>query len=91
MWPFSDPKPHVTSIEYKRVRGYLYSEGFSRQELADVDMLFLGDMEKDSSYNRGIDAKELEEKIKWLREHPSRHHLEPNKIDKLEEVLRKKI
>ena len=92
MWSlFGDSKPRATNEEYKRVRGYLYSEGFSQQELAEVDMLFLGDFEKGSSHQRGIDATELKEKIVWLRANPSKHHLEPNKIDKIEEALRKKI
>ncbi|MEK7636399.1 MAG: hypothetical protein AAB362_01825 [Patescibacteria group bacterium] len=89
---FGDSKPHVGSEEYKLVRGHLHSEGFSQQELADVDMIFLGDLEKKSgSYHRGIDEKELQEKIKWLRAHPNSHRLESSKIDKLEESLKKKM
>jgi hypothetical protein len=85
-------KPNVSSQEYKKVRGHLHAEGFSQRELAHMDMVFSGDLEKDgSSLHRGIDEKELREKIKLLRERPGTHSLESRKIDMIEEAFKKKM
>ncbi len=91
MWPFHDSKPHVGKLEYKQARGALYSQGFTKLELSEIDMLFTGDFEKSGTPQYGIDAKELDEKIAWLRANPSKHHMEMDKIEKLEATMRKYI
>lgn len=91
MWPFSDSKPHVNKMEYKQARGALYSHGFTSLELSEIDMLFTGDFEKSGTPQYGIDAKELAEKISWLRANRSKHHLESDKISKLEAIMKKFI
>ena len=88
---FGSSKPKVSSVEFKRVRSHLHSNGFSREDINNVEKVFMGDLERSSSYEHGIDAKEVAERIKWLREHTSKHSLSPNQINTLEETLKRHL
>lgn len=84
---FFSEKPKVSSYELKKVRSRLYSEGFGTRKLAEFDKIFSSGL----SSNEGIDAKELESTIAWLRQNKSKHIFEDQDIAKIEEAMRSKI
>lgn len=90
---FGSNKPRVTEKEYKKAKGELYSEGFSKRERAKVDDIFAPDfnMPSTESHPRGLEKNEIEARIKWMRENKSKHGLSDNDIDKVEEVLNKRV
>lgn len=88
---FGSSKPKISSVEFQKVLSSLSSSGFSREDLDNVKKIFLGDMERGSSYERGVDAKEIAERIAWLRQNMSKHTLSPHQIDTLEETLKKHL
>ena len=90
---FWSSKPVVSETEFqKKVRGHLYGEGFTHNEIDRVQEIFRGDMDKDSNtYAKGITKKELDAGIKWMREHENTHHISDKKIDLLEIEMNKFI
>ena len=86
---FFSSKPVVYEIEFKKALSELYSRGFGRREIAEVEKLFMGHMESENSQERGIDAAEIAKTIQWLRDNPSKHYFKPDRVDAIEEVLKK--
>jgi hypothetical protein len=85
----SSNNKRISIKEFKRrVRPRLFSEGFSRDKLDGIENLFQGDL-RESGKDSGISAKELEERLKYMRKYPSKHNLSSKQVDKLEEELRK--
>lgn len=85
-------KPVITPHEFKKqIRRDLYSKGFSRKQLNEVEKVFRGDLsdKSPSSSFEGLDSKEIEGGVKWLRENPDKHKLSQDKISMLEESLRR--
>lgn len=82
-------KPRITEKEFKKVRSALQGEGFSSVDRNKIEALFSGDMYESGANARGIDAKELAEKLKWLRAHKSKHGFSNDEIDKIEACLEK--
>jgi hypothetical protein len=80
-------KPKVSKYELQKVRSRLYSEGFSQRDLAEFDKVFSSAL----ASNEGVDIKELENTIRWLREHPSQTTLSPEQVGKLESAMKKRI
>ena len=88
---FSDSKPKITEEEFKKIRAHLYNVGFSSDQLGKIEGIFRGDMYEDSESDNGIDAKELERAIKWMRENMHVHNISEQKIDILEEEMKKAL
>jgi hypothetical protein len=89
---FNTPKPRVTPLEWKMVRGNLYSQHhFSSRELQVVEGILQGDMNETRELDRGIDTDELMKAIQYMRAHINVHHIPLNKIDALEVEMMKKI
>lgn len=86
---FFSSKPVVYEQEFKKAISELYSRGFGRMEIAEVEKLFMGHMESDNYSERGIDAVEIAKTVQWLRDNPGKHYFKPPKIDAIEEVLKK--
>jgi len=86
-------KPRVTEKEYKKAKGELYSEGFSKRERAKVDEIFAPDFNMPGTdyHPRGLETNEVEARIKWMRENKSKHGLSENRINEIEESLKKRI
>lgn len=80
-------KPKVTAYELQKVRSHLYSEGFSQRDLAEFDKIFSSAL----ASNEGVDIKELENTIRWLREHSSQTTLSSDQIDQIEAAMEKRI
>jgi hypothetical protein len=86
-------KPRVTEKEYKKVKGDLYAEGFSKRERNKVDEIFKADYyEKPTdAHPRGLEKGEIEARIKWMRENKSKHNLSDKDIDAVEASLTKRL
>jgi hypothetical protein len=89
---FDDPKPRVTKLEWKRVRGILYDTyHYTTKELDAVEEIFRGDMDEEKERDKGIDTDELVKGIQYMRQHMNLHHISLEKIDGLEKEMMKKI
>ena len=88
---FGPSKKTVSQEEFKDLLSLLYSKGFSKYEREEVEKIFRGDLYESSDYERGIDAKEIENAIQWMRKHMSNHNIPSQKVDLLEELLQKKL
>jgi hypothetical protein len=86
-------KPRVTEKEFKKARSELALDGMSRRHRDRVEEIFSGDMYEKvtSTQPRGIDADELEMRLRWMRENKSKHGLSDSEIDKVEARLRKRL
>ena len=83
-------KPKITAKELKEVRQVLASRNFTQQQRDRVEEIFLGDMDEEDE-KKGIDARELEERIKWMRSHKSRHGFSDSQIDLIEQELQERL
>jgi hypothetical protein len=89
---FGSTPPSVTPDEFKKkVLSQLYVHGFSQRERDEVEKIFHADLFEDRTEDVGIDAKELDRQIKWLKDHIGHHLLSAEKIDALEKVMRSYI
>lgn len=88
-------KPRVTSKEYKKVKGELFNEGFNRKQRAKVDQIFAPDynMAATSSHPKGLEGKEIDARMKWMRapENRSKHGFSTEKINEIEASLKKRL
>lgn len=84
-------KPHVSQKEFQKTLSELYSKGFTHSEIDKIKEIFLGNFNQSNSEDKGIDKKELEKMIAWLREHKSVHGISDNHINILETELLERI
>ncbi len=84
-------KPRITPQKFKRVRSNLAAAGFSVDKRNRLEGIFSGDMNgKVTATNpKGIDEKELEIRLKWLKNNKSKHNFTDQEIDKIEECMKK--
>lgn len=78
--------PIVGQEEFKKVRSYLYSNGFSEHDLTELKKIFSA-----SLTNQGINRKELEAGLRWLRENMGHHTFSKNQVNMIEEAMNKKL
>jgi len=71
----------ISKSEFSKVCSKLRSRGLSRDNVDDVKKIFGGEITREGA-ERGI---------RWLREHPSSHHLSPQHISVLNEELKKRL
>lgn len=88
---FGFTKKKVSKLEFKQVRILLHRKGFSSREINEVAMIFRADLNEQSEYERGIDRKEIENAVKWMRKNKSKHILSDRQIDIVEKVLISKL
>ena len=87
---FDDSRPRVSVEEYKKhVRGALASRGFSHRELGVMDIIFNAALYEKSSREHGIDTQEIEQAVKFLRDNRSKYGISPERINIIEQVLKK--
>lgn len=86
---FSDSKQKISETEFKKIRAHLYNTGFSSEQLDKIEGIFHGDMYEDKDSDKGIDEKELERAITWMRENMTVHDISEQKINTLEEEMKK--
>lgn len=83
-------KKVISETKFKRVREILRAKGMSELHRNDLQGVFLGDLYEPGTA-KGIDKKEFEERIKWMRENKSKHRLSDTEIDTAEEVMSKML
>lgn len=88
---FGSSKKIISQTEFKELQSELYSKGFNKNEREEVEKIFRGDLNESSEYERGIDAEEIENALKWMRENMKNHNIPSKKIDLLEELLKAKL
>jgi hypothetical protein len=69
----------------------LSANGFSARELDEVEEIFRGDMDEERDFDKGIDEKEIEKAIAWMKENENIHKISQSKIDILERELRERL
>lgn len=84
-------KPSVSENEFKRIKSSLRQKGLSRRDVKEVEKVFHGHIEEAEPSQKGIDKKEAEDGIKWLRENKDSHTLSDSQINTVEEELKKSI
>ena len=88
---FDDSKPRITEEEFKKIRAHLYNVGFSSDQLDKIEGIFRGDIYEDRDSDKGIDEKELFRAIAWMRENMHVHNISEQKVDILEEEMKKAL
>lgn len=79
------PKPRITSEEWKKVRSNLYGlHHFTTKEIETIEGIFRGDMNEEKYLEKGIDTEELIKGIQYMRQHVNIHHISLEKINALE-------
>ncbi|TSC80087.1 MAG: hypothetical protein G01um101429_291 [Parcubacteria group bacterium Gr01-1014_29] len=81
----------VSRREFQKSATNLRAKGLSSSDIANMKKIFRGDLDEGTALTRGIDPKELDRGVKWMRENMSKHTLSKNQVNKLEENLRKKL
>lgn len=84
-------KPKVSKDEFKEVCSSLSSKGFSERELDEVKKIFRPDLEEPVETEKGIDKTEIDNAIKWMKEHKDDHCIPSSKLSILEETLKKRL
>ncbi len=86
-------KPRVTAKEYKKVKGEMFADGFSKRQREKVDQIFASDynMPSTDSHPRGLEKGEIEARIKWMRDNKSKHGFSDEKINEIEENFTKRL
>ena len=79
-------KPNIGNEEFKKVRSYLDSNGFSEHDLMELKKIFSA-----SLTNHGIDKKELEAALRWLHENMGSHTFSKSQVELIEEAMTKKL
>ena len=88
---FGSSKPRVGKEEFSRVLSNLSAKGFTQREREDLQKIFRADMYETSELEQGIDTKEIEAAITWMRTNPSKHTFSTEQISLLEQELRNKL
>ncbi|OHA84958.1 MAG: hypothetical protein A2408_02765 [Candidatus Yonathbacteria bacterium RIFOXYC1_FULL_52_10] len=88
---FEDSKPKISKREFEEARSALAGKGFSEREILEVQKIFRADLNDVREDDRGIDGKELDAALLWMREHIGEHAVSEKKLDILEAVLRKRL
>ena len=82
---FNQPKRRITELELKKIKQTLH-DTLDANEWTEVEMLFRGDLDEPGT-ERGIDKKECEKGLTWLKQNRSRHHLGDEELKSLEEAF----
>lgn len=87
------PKPRVTDKEFKKVRGDMANQGFSKIQRDRAEAIFKPDIYEKSTptHGHGLEEGEISARIKWLRENKSKHNFSDHQIDMLEADMKKRL
>lgn len=88
---FGPNKKYVSRNEFQEVRSLLRAKGFDKKKTDEVETFFRGDLHEHEPGHIGIDKKEIENGITWLRENKEKHSFSDAQIDTIEEALNKKL
>jgi hypothetical protein len=88
---WTDPKPRITEIEFKKIRAELAGDNFTEKERDRIEEIFRADLHEEKERDKGIDGEEIDRGIAWMREHVNEHRISLEKIDILERKLKAKL
>lgn len=88
---FGSSKPRVTHDEFADIRSRLSSRGFSERQIKDIRMIFHGALDESEKDKRGIDAREIEAGILWMKDNMRIHSVSEEKIQMLKELLEEEL
>jgi len=90
---FGTPKPRVTDKEFKKVRGEMLNQGFSKIQRDRVEAIFKPDLLETptKAHKKGLEEGEIDARIKWMRENKSKHNFSDHKIDEIESDLKERL
>lgn len=81
-------RPRVSKLEFQKVRNALAYHNFTELQRDRVEEIFRGDQEEESDF-AGVDERELERGIVWMRENKSKHGFSDAQIDLIESEMKK--
>ncbi len=92
-WFGGSNKPRVTDKEFKKVRGEMMNQGFSKLQRDRAEAIFKPDLYETptTAHKRGLEEGEIDARIRWMRENKSKHNFSNNQIDKIEADLKKRL
>lgn len=92
-WFGGSTKPRVTDKEFKKVRGEMVEQGFSKKQRDRAEAIFKPDLYETPtpSHKKGLEVGEIDARIKWLRENKSKHSFSDHQIDEMEADLKKRL
>ena len=90
---FGTQKPRVTDKEFKKVRGDLANQGFSKIQRDRIEAIFKPDLYETptEAHKKGLEEGEINARIQWLRENKSKHNFSDHQIDEVEADLKKRL
>lgn len=86
----------VSRDEFNKAISTLRRHGLSDTDIKDLRNASSGHFDRNpgsvlNTGGRAMDKKETEDFVKYLREHPSQHHLSKKQIDKVEEEIKEDL
>lgn len=86
-------KPRVTAKEFKKVRGEMMNQGFNKLQRDRMEAIFKPDLyEKPTvAHKKGLEAGEIDARVKWLRENKSKHKFSDHQIDEIESDFKERL
>ena len=92
-WFGGSTKPRVTGKEFKKVRGDLMTEGFTKKQRDRAEAIFKPDLYETAtpSHKKGLEETEIDARVKWLRENKSKHTFSDDQINEMEAALKKRL
>lgn len=82
--------PRVSKEEFACLVAVLADKGFDQKARDRVREIFMGDLNEDHLQD-GIDAKEIERTMTWLRANKTKHILTDKQLDILETELKERL
>lgn len=75
---------------HEKVRSALATKNFSLHERNKIESMFVGDM-AETGIEKGIDKKEVDNRIQWMKKNKRMHGLSDEKIETLKKELYKHL
>lgn len=83
---------NISRDEFSKALSTLRRNGLSDTDVKDLRNATSGHFDTDGAFGgKSMTRHETENLVKYLREHPSHHHLSKNQIDKVEEELKEDL
>ena len=84
---FDSSKPKVSKIEFREILSQLVSKNFTQKERWEIEKIFHADLDESTDTQKGIDAEEIKNGIKWMRENMNKHIISDEKLSIIEKEL----
>ena len=81
-------RPRVSKLEFQKVRNELAYHNFTELQRDKVEQIFRGDQEEEGDF-AGVDARELENGVAWMRANKSKHGFSDSQIELIETEMKK--